>query len=711
MKVLYCFMKKNIVVLALVIMPMAGQAQIKTVTYTQKQQALQTVSRFCSLLTDWSNGQRTLDTQIYNLCSGNDCSAYDDVSTKKETTMRNYLLGIQKKYPKSLSMQITQPTLSNCEISYEPELSLMSHVGSITNDMNPFATQELIELTANSYKNAYMVFKVRQTIPNLSIISNRLIVYDLKAQKITAYVTGKGTFINYIEGLNLMVKRDYKNAILKFDAAAVNPRGSLKRFCNNYSYMCSAYLNDITSMIRYGKATNIPVISKHCDLMKHYVEESYRECLTDMKECERLIKQNSEYEGMLPGLYGLIGFIYGLPDEMTHIRNIEKSIEYFRKAIKAGNMWSAFMFFQKWLHDDDYDDYVSGDEMMGNLKLAADKGHTGAILLEGKMTEISLKDVNGALKWYEKGAKLGDTFCMACLGKLLIEKGGNKVSEGRRWLQKSLDGDAFDRQLNAYKDLINDEFWPKSKMEIQNLLNNTPVTPISPSSNNTSTNSGNQSSLYYPSSTYSSYRIHRPKPFNHKQDSYWGGISVGYIQKQWIFEQDGEKEKMGLFDDDKYLQGIQAGIRVDPQFGWGFGMNTGLFYEYCWAKSGDLNDVYGSYRLNYNEHGLYIPLDLKYTMNFSKWFQLSFYGGLGFNYVISGRIKVDDDNYNFDEDIFSDNDNMKRLNMMLEYGISLRMKALQLDFMMSQGLNNWSDESNVTVKQGRLMSVSASFCF
>ena len=216
------------------------------------------------------------------------------------------------------------------------------------------------------------------------------------------------------------------------------------------------------------------------------------------------------------------------------------------------------------------------------------------------------------------------------------------------------------------------------------------------------------SSNYTSSSSYASSRYRRP--FNSSQDDYWGGLSVGYIQKQWSYEVGGYKERGGVFENDKYLQGVQAGIRVDPQFGYGFGMNSGIFYEYCWAKSKNQYDDYGKYHYTYNEHGLYAPVDLKYTMNFSEWFQLSFYGGVGFNYVIAGNIKLNDD-YGDESTDFFDGDNTSRFNMMLEYGAAVRIRAFQIDFSMSQGLNDWSDESGCKIKQGRPMTISATLCF
>ena len=206
------------------------------------------------------------------------------------------------------------------------------------------------------------------------------------------------------------------------------------------------------------------------------------------------------------------------------------------------------------------------------------------------------------------------------------------------------------------------------------------------------------------SASYSRYR----RPFNSRKDDYDWGFSAGYIQKQWNYD----GEKMGIFDDDKFLQGLQAGIRYNPQFGLGFGMNTGLFYEYCWAKSEDQYDDYGSYHYTYEEHGLYMPLDFKYTLNFSEDFQLSLYGGIGFNYVLSGNVYIRDDGETYgSENMFSDHEGMKRFNTMFEYGAAIRISAFQIDFTMAQGLTNWSHDSGNKIKQGRPLSISASVCF
>lgn len=200
-------------------------------------------------------------------------------------------------------------------------------------------------------------------------------------------------------------------------------------------------------------------------------------------------------------------------------------------------------------------------------------------------------------------------------------------------------------------------------------------------------------------------------PFNHAVDNYSAGLSFGYIQKQWECDIDGETVKEGVFSEDKFMNGVQMGFRIQPQFGAGFGINTGLFYEFCWAKSDKMYDEYGTYDMLYKEHGLYMPAHLKFTMNFSRWFQLSIYGGAGLNYVVSGRAEWKDYEDSDSWDVYKDNDLWKRFNPMLEYGASIRIRRMQFDFTMSKGLRNWAADTGETMKVGRPMSISTTICF
>ena len=719
-------MKTKLLTMLLVLLPAFAQSQISQVTESQKQLALQRVSEFCSLLTQWSNGQRTLDTKIYALCSGNDCSAFDDVSTNKETTMRNYLLGIQKKYPKSLQMQISQPSLTDCKITYEPVLELTSNIRNI-NGYSPMGYGEMIEYSTQSYANAFIVFRVIQQMPTIGKNKEKMIVFDVNIQKITAFITGSGTFISYLDGLNLMTKRDYINAIPKFDVAASNNRSSLKKNCYTAAMTCCVYSNDFPSAIRYSKLLNDPIINKYLNTFSYFQQEKFSESLAMAEECEQLVKKGGErYSTMLSALYGLQALIYSLPNEMGHNYSIPKAVSYYKKAINAGNVQAAYLLFTFFMETDEdeiLDGLITGDELIHYLEWAAEKGHPAAILLMGKTEELGQENIPKAISWYEKGANTGDTFCMACLGKLLLQKGKSYETKGKDWLRKALEGDNFEKQRKGYEGFINNDFWPNSRSDIQSLLNNfgnnlNVSTNSNPHIENStpSTNTITQNVITSTSSTStnngSSYYKKRHRPFNKKWDSYVGGFTIGYIQKQWTYEDDGEKEKGGLFEDDDFYNGIQTGFRVDPQFGAGFGINSGLFYEYCWGKSDEQHDKYGSFHYTYEEHGLYAPIHLKFTMNFSRWFQLSFYAGVGFNYVFSGKLYLRDDGETYDSmDVFDDDEDWKRWNSMLEYGASIRIARVQLDFSMSKGLKDWTKDEDYKTTQGRPLNLSMTICF
>lgn len=746
--------KKSNIIILLFLVPLFACAQITKVTEEQKQQALKCATDFCTYLSQWANGNRTLDSKIYNLCSGSDCSAYDDVTTKSETTLRNYLMGIQKKYPGKLNLQLSQPTLANAQISYEPEISISERIGSVFGNYDPASTTNVIDLNNEQNKNAYIAFKVEHSIPSLSVSNSRLLIYDVNSKKITAYVTGQGTFVSYIEGLNNMVEKKYDVALQKFHTAMENSRASLKYQSSLLAMICSVYLGDLSRLSLYAKNLNDPVFEKFALVSDYIQNDRSNEAYEQLQEFLKMVESDSKYEGFISFACAELAFLASSPQEQCKYRNLEKSVMYFRKAVETGNVLAGYALYAAYSNpiNADMSKYISYEDVFDILAWSAECGHTGSMILVGMLYEES-NMLNEAIEFFEAGANNGDPISMAWLGKTYIKKGDS--TKGKEWLRKSLEGNVLDQQLQAYSSYVNDSFWPRNRSDIQALLsgNAQAVAPVSPSSSATvsqpttantnaattntapptsvsnstntnttstytpNTNSSSHSTYTPPSNysytpSYSSYRYHRP--FNEKKDNYFGGFSVGYIQKQWVEtdEDEGETYKYGLFDDDKFYNGIQVGFRIDPQFGYGFGINTGVFYEYCWGTSDDQYDEYGTYTLQYDEHGIYIPLHLKYNMNFSKWFQLAFYGGIGFNYVVDGKLSLIEYGETVDsENVFEEEEDWTRTNFMLEYGAALRIGAFQLDFSISKGLNNWSDTDGIKSLQNRPFTISATYCF
>lgn len=174
-----------------------------------------------------------------------------------------------------------------------------------------------------------------------------------------------------------------------------------------------------------------------------------------------------------------------------------------------------------------------------------------------------------------------------------------------------------------------------------------------------------------------------------KKDRRVVGFSVGYVQKSWDVE-DGYRSK--FWDRAEYVHGVQAGFRIEPLFKYGFGINTGVFYEFYYTEG--VTDDY------HQEHALYIPLHLEYRLNFSRKFQLFFYGGASFDYALadSGSAHIYD---------YLD----RSYNVSYEYGGGMRLWRLQFNFMVSRGLLNMNHHGDFKVKQNKDIMGSMTIMF
>jgi hypothetical protein len=214
-------------------------------------------------------------------------------------------------------------------------------------------------------------------------------------------------------------------------------------------------------------------------------------------------------------------------------------------------------------------------------------------------------------------------------------------------------------------------------------------------------------------------------PFNApKGDPRLIGVSVGYVQKQWNWKENGETHKIGAFDkENSSLNGIQAGIRIEPLFKYGLGLSTGLFYEYYFSKSDKYRTTYSDspeeydYHLNFTEHSLYVPLHLEYRLNLSKKLQLFVEVGPSIDFGLSGKLTAtavgDKEPYFTETGIYRNSEigfPQKRFNASLDFGAGIRVGGgLQLNVGMSRGLLNISSNPEINIKQNKRLTASLSW--
>jgi tetratricopeptide (TPR) repeat protein len=138
-----------------------------------------------------------------------------------------------------------------------------------------------------------------------------------------------------------------------------------------------------------------------------------------------------------------------------------------------------------------------------------------------------------------------------------------------------------------------------------------------------------------------------------------------------------------------YLEGLQFGLKAEPLFKYGFGLNTGILLEAYTNKelSSETND-FTMYALN-------IPLHLEYRLNFSKWFNIFAYGGAGFNAIIDSL----SDDYAFP--------------VCFEYGGGLRVSHVQFNLGRSLYLGDFRDiqKFGINIKLYQNLVVSISYMF
>jgi hypothetical protein len=151
----------------------------------------------------------------------------------------------------------------------------------------------------------------------------------------------------------------------------------------------------------------------------------------------------------------------------------------------------------------------------------------------------------------------------------------------------------------------------------------------------------------------------KKKCFNCPKTKDTWGLTLGYINQN----------PNGLHYS---LEGVQLGLRIEPLFKYGFGLNTGIILE---GYHPNLLDEQ-LFETGFDIYAINIPLHLEYRLNFSKWFNIFAYGGVGMDIVT---------NSSFD-DYF--------LPIAFEYGCGLRINHIQFNIGQSLYLKNLKSTDN-----------------
>lgn len=733
-------MKKFIFIILLMVSSMVN-AQL---TEIQKQEALSAASQFCNLLSQFSNGGTQYignDQRIFALCSSRNISAYDDIVDNKEVLLSSYLSLITKSYRNEIQFEFSQPEYSDYYKIPEFNTSIVpvmisNNQGFVTNEFDAF-------LGIAKYTDTFVIINVTQSIPKLGKKTQRKLIYSVGTHKIISFSNTQSPYLLMKKGLGELSNKNYQSGINYLKQTLSYPRFSDKQICYGGIAFGEVLLGNIDGAIEYYELIDFPQKRGVIAIMKAIKASKIEDYETVFMNCKIAADEGIEEA------YYMLGLFYSSGIDDVCEQNEELAIYYYKKAAnsKTDVVARTLGSYNLCVSADMGEINVSNEEYLQYAMSCAKEGYT-KIYLHLYKYYYKLKRYDQCYHWALEAAKKGDRNGMALAGFYAIFSSNNK-REGIEWLNKSIEGKSLEvlkEELAEDEGIFYDEF--SSTEDVKELIrlarinqesnyqpqkrNNSlrdliernhsnasgSSTTVQQSDNNYSRPNYNSTNTQSLSNTSELQRYRSGyTSFNAPCDNYFVGFSLGYVQKQWTFKyNNGDTEKDGFWDDTNYIGGVQVGIRVNPQFVYGIGLNTGLFYEYYYSKSDPMNytDDYGQYTGTLKEHALYLPLHLEYRLNFSEYFQLFFYGGLSFDYGLANSIKwvdCDDDNYSDSVSSIYDTDyspDWERFNYSFDFGGGIRVSRFQLNFTMSKGLKNMSSTDAYEIHQDKNLMLSLS---
>ncbi len=192
-----------------------------------------------------------------------------------------------------------------------------------------------------------------------------------------------------------------------------------------------------------------------------------------------------------------------------------------------------------------------------------------------------------------------------------------------------------------------------------------------------------------------------------------GGVSIGYVSKQYVTSGYGQKIKENIWGEtNKSMHGLSFGVHFTPALQCGLGIYTGLSYE-LYFSSTDASE-WEPYELAI-EHCLYMPIHAYYRLRLGENWHIAVHGGIGLDYAVAGKLSASSssdtgsysdydyyDYYYYDYDYSSDYETgyedyaipygddawPKRFNLSGEIALDFRIHSVMVSALYSRGITD-----------------------
>lgn len=179
----------------------------------------------------------------------------------------------------------------------------------------------------------------------------------------------------------------------------------------------------------------------------------------------------------------------------------------------------------------------------------------------------------------------------------------------------------------------------------------------------------------------------RHNPFNIDYNIREWGIAANYVNRCYNFKVNGSNHSYTFWGDEGHESGFQLGITYQPYFGYGQGLNTGIYWQYFW---GDLGDGEASY----NEHSIFIPVQYQFRFPITRMFSFFINAGCGINWGVDHSYKYEgEDSINLG---YGTNEEYevyfpKAFNLAFLYGFGVQIGHIQIEAKMQRGITDNND--------------------
>lgn len=424
----------------------------QNVTDKQRSEALSVATKFCDLLAQYSsNGEQFLnnDSKIFDLCTSQNITAYNDLDGNNEDLLVSYLFTILGKYDNKLGMSFTPLKIDESFGIPVFKEKLVSSGRSI---------QEVVE-----YSDIYIIMSTKQIINTLGKQIDRKIIYSCNENKVIAFIISDSPFVSFQKALKAFAFKDYDSVPVFVDKVLSHERidPSMKNQASTIALKSAYDFKSLEKVRKYVTQANMPMYNFLRGRIYHS-QKNMKDALTYYELAAAGGYDNAN--NVLGNLYLTKGTAY---------YDIKKAKEYLEQGMKSKNelvvsMCSYTYGANALLLPTEFS--LSDIQIIPYFERSAKSGYLRSFLPLSILYE-NVGDKPSASIWDEKSADAGSNIGKARYGYYLLSSSNNDLrTKGLTYLREASTAELDQELTLLWLETGLKPLFPKSADQIKQLI-------------------------------------------------------------------------------------------------------------------------------------------------------------------------------------------------------------------------------------------------